>query len=99
MNEINFSDLSLEKSIDNDYCMISLKKETIIISYFKYIQQKKFNICQVNFIALSSDSLFNLIIKHNLFFKYISLSHALYLGKEIYKAELSKTLLQKYVQS
>jgi len=99
MNEIDTSNLRLKKSIDNDYCMISLRKEKIIVSYFRSIKKNKFNICQVNFIALSSDLLFDLMNKHKFLPKSISLSHALYIGKEIYKAELSNILLQEYVQS
>jgi len=99
MKEIDFYNLSFKQSLDNDYCIVSLRKEVIIVSYFRYINRSKCNMCQVNFIALSSNLLFDLIIKHNLFVKYISLSHALYIGKEIYKAELSKIISQRYVQS
>lgn len=99
MNDIDISNLSFKKLIGNDYCIISLRKENIIISYFRFIDKKKFNICQVNFISSSSNLLFDLINKHHLLVKSISLSHALYIGKEIYKAELSKILLQEYIQS
>lgn len=99
MKEVDFYNLSFNQLIGNDYCIVSLRKDEIIFSYFTFIHKSKFNPCQVNFIALSSDSLFDLIIKHNLFVKSISVSHSLYIGKEIYKAELSKILLQRYVQS
>jgi len=99
INEIDLSNLRLKQSIDSDYCIIVSKKEGIIISYFRSINKNKSNICQVNFIASSSDLIFNLIVKHNLLSKSISLGHALYIGKEIYKAELSKILLQLYIQS
>lgn len=99
MKEIDFYNLSFNQLIDNDYFIVTVRKEEIIASYFRLIDKNEFEICQVNFISLSSDVLFNLIIKHNSLLKSISLSHSLYIGKEIYKAELSKILLQKYIQS
>lgn len=99
IKEINVSNLRLKQPIDSDYCIISSRKEVITISYFRCINKNKFNICQINFIASSSDLLFDLIVKHDLLFQSISLGHALYIGKEVYKAELSKIFLQLYVQS
>lgn len=99
IKEINVSNLILKQSIDSDYCIISSRNKGIVISYFRCINKNKFKICQINFIASSSDLLFNLIVKHNLLFQSISLGHALYLGKEVYKAELAKIFLQIYIQS
>jgi len=99
MHDIYIPDLKLKQLIDNDYCTIRLIKDNIVVSYFIDIGENKMNVCQVNFIALSSDLIFDLIIKHSLLVQSISVSHSLYIGKEIYKAELSKIFSQAYIQS
>ena len=90
---------SLDMAIDNNYCMISLNKSTIIISIFIFINRNTNRICRMNFYAISSVQLFNLISQHNALNTYISLSHALYIGKEIHKIEMTNIFKQRYVQS
>ena len=96
---IKNKDLSFNSLIDDDYCLIYLYEQLIICSYFRYADKRKSKICRVNFIAISSDVLFNLISKHNALIDRISFSHSLYLAKEIYKAELSTICVQAYIQS
>ena len=55
--------------------------------------------CTVNFYASSSTRLYKVIGDQKFLFLSISLHHILYIGKEIYKAELSQLLRQIYVQS
>lgn len=96
---INFYNSSIKKTIDKDYCIVSLDNKLIIISYFIKNNQNQNNLCKINFIASSSDLLFDLMNKHKLLVQSISLSHSLYIGKEIYKAELSEIFCQSYIQS
>ena len=84
--------------LDCDYCIISLKEEIIVCSYFYHIKSTK-AVCQVNFYALSCNVLFNVMAKHQFLFHSMSFTHALYIGKEIYKAQMSKVLLQLYIQT
>lgn len=92
------NNLCLNSLTDKNYCLISLKSKTIHLSLFISLDKDVQNICQINFSALSCNKLFHLISCHNNINKYISFNHALYIGKEIYKAELSKTFQQIYVQ-
>lgn len=96
---IKNKDVLLSSLIDDNYCLIYLYKQLIICSYIRYTSEKKSKICRVNFIAVSSDLLFNLISKHNALIHNMSFSHSLYIAKEIYKAELSNIFLQSYIQS
>ncbi len=83
---------------DSSYCMIAVERDMIRCSFFLYIEIKDCY-CQINFSALSSNLLFDLICKHYNLCNYISFYHILYIGKEIYKAELAKTFQQTYRQS
>lgn len=85
--------------LDVNYCLIYVKADYIVCSYFSCNKLAPFSFCQINFFAMSSDLLIKLISKHKSFLQAISVSHALYLGKEIYKAELSNVCTQLYIQS
>lgn len=89
----------LDFSIDSHYCIVNLNKNMIIVSVFILADKNKNRLCRINFYAMSSDLLLNLISQHYSIDSHISLSHALYLGKEIHKAELSIIFKQIYVQS
>lgn len=85
-------------SADSTYCLISVKRKAIVCSLFTVQHGQKKCFCQINFSAISSSLLFNIISKHRGLCNYLSLSHLLYIGKEIYKADLSKTFHQEYIQ-
>ena len=87
------------KIIDNDYCIITVKNSLIFCSYFRFSENNFDRYYQIDFSSTSSDLLFDLINEHHYLSQFISLSHALYLGKEIYKAELALTLSQLYIQA
>lgn len=87
--------------IDTDYSTISVHKENLVFSLVIIVDKKgqKKRDCKVNFYAFSYKELFSLINIYEAIFCSISFRHALYMGKEIYKAELSKIFNQKYLQS
>ena len=84
--------------LDCDYCIIFLKGEMIVCSYFYHVRSAKV-VCQINFYASSGDVLFSVMAKHQFLFNSISFTHALYIGKEVYKAQMSKVLSQSYIQT
>lgn len=84
--------------MDKNYCLITVKSSIIKLSLFIIVDAYRQHICQINFHSISSNRLFNLINKHCYISRYISFSHTLYLGKEIYKAQLSNSFQQKYIQ-
>jgi hypothetical protein len=92
-----FKNLRVNHAFDSSYCVIDVKDDILRFSLF--IARNNHMLCQVNFYANSSTLLFYLINQHSMIFEYISFEHALYVGREIYKAELSKILCQKYIQS
>ena len=94
-SDYQFSDVT----IDANYCIVNLNKNIIIVSFFMIVDKYKKRVCKINFYAISCNLLLNLISQHYSIYNYISLSHALYLGKEIYKAELSNVFRQRYIQS
>lgn len=85
-------------SLDGNYCIISLDKNIIVCSLFVILSKQKHHCCQINFSATSCTVLFHLMSQHSSLHNYISSSHLLYLGKEIYKANLARILHQRYVQ-
>lgn len=87
--------------IDTNYSTISVYKKNLVFSFVVILDKKKpkKRVCIVNFYALSYRQLFSLINIYEALFCSISFKHALYIGKEIYKAELSKIFNQKYIQS
>lgn len=94
--EINY--IKLDQPIDNDYSLISVKASLITLLYFHHMCRKQYPLCKINFFAVSSDTLMGLLTSHNNLSSLISLSHALYIGKEVYKAELSRLCVQTYIQ-
>ena len=85
--------------IDDSYCMIYVDTCLINCMYFRCMYQSKYTVCKINFYALSSDLLLDLLGNHKVLSQLVSLSHALYIGKEIYKAELSNLCSQLYTQA
>ena len=87
--------------IDTDYSTISVYNNNLVFSFVVIVDKKeqKRRGCIVNFYAFSYQRLFFLINMYQGLFGSISFGHALYMGKEIYKAELSKIFKQKYIQS
>ena len=89
----------LDQLLDDGYCIIYVKSNSVIYVCFIFNKLDKSSICHINFCAVSSSLLINLISQHKSLSQVISISHALYLGKEIYKAELSNICSQAYIQS
>ena len=87
--------------IDINYSTISIYKNNLVFSLVVIVDKKKKKRggCIVNFYAFSYKQLLILINMHDNLFGSISFGHALYIGKEIYKAELSKIFNQNYIQS
>lgn len=85
--------------LDKDYCLIHVANTDIVCSYFFSVTEQYVCTYQINFSAISSDLLLDLICRHKKITQFISLSHAFYIAKEVYKAQLSKTLSQFYIQS
>lgn len=84
--------------VDKDYCIVRVKNELIIVSYFRSCLKHNSQYYQIDFSSYSAEALYNLINQHNYLLRSISLSHALYISQEIYKAELSIILFQAYIQ-
>ena len=87
--------------IDINYSTISVYRKNLVFSLVIIVDKKeqKKRSCKVNFYAFYYKDLFSLINMYEAIFDSISFRHALYMGKEIYKAELSKIFNQKYLQS
>nr|YP_009541596.1 hypothetical protein [Synarthrophyton chejuense]AYR05605.1 hypothetical protein [Synarthrophyton chejuense] len=85
--------------IFRDYFIITIKNGFIVCSYFRYSEKDNCKYCQIDFSSCYIEKLLFLISRHSALSKSISFSHAFYLGKEIYKAQLSIILFQSYVQS
>lgn len=98
LKSIKSSNKRFNLCLDKDYCIIEVKHKIIIFSYFRPFLKNKNQYYQINFYSYSADVLCNLINQHNGLARSISLSHALYIGQEIYKAELSIILFQQYIQ-
>lgn len=99
MKRMKYNNKIIKRIIDNDYGLITVENGFIFCSYFRLSQSAFDQYYQIDFYSSSADLLFNLINQHNYLSQCISLSHALYLGKEIYKAELSISLSQTYIQA
>lgn len=87
-----------QKHLDDDYCIIRIKNMYISLSYFKFCVCSINKYLRIDFCSSSSIALYYLLVRHNYLCRSISFSHALYLGKELYKAELAMTLTQVYIQ-
>lgn len=86
--------------MDNCYCLIRIvPNRTIVVYYFdinKNISRKINPICFTN---KSANYLYYLLCSHKYISQQISLNHALYLGQELYKAEIALIFGQVYVQN
>ena len=79
----------------NSYCLIRLISSRFLSLFlFKKINDSGYPIC---LFASSSNSIYQLIAIHDVY-QGISIDHCLYLGRELYKAELTAELGQLYVQ-
>ena len=78
--------------IDDSYCLIKCTPTHKIILCLFY---KQYPVC---LICNSAKAMYTLLNLHDAF-QNLSMNHMLYLGQEIYKAELSLILGQKYTQN
>lgn len=99
IKQIQLDYQSLNLCIDSSYCIVNFNRNMIIVSIFVINDKYKNRVCRINFYAISCELLLNLIGQHKSIHYYVSFSHALYLGKEICKVELSNIFNQVYVQS
>ena len=84
--------------MDNCYCLIRLiNQKNITLYYFINMNKHKGNypICLTGY---RSEVIHKLISLHN-DFNCLSINHCLYLGKELYKAELALIFHQEYIQN
>jgi len=85
--------------MDNFYFLIRVISDEMIALYYfhhsKNLQKIEMPIC---FTSKNAISMYQLLSYHVNFSRKISLSHALYLGQEIYKAELARVVGQVYIQ-
>lgn len=82
-------------NMDSYYCLIKLKSSSAIVMYlFHNHNLLKYPLC---IISDSSNVMHQLINSHDIFMQ-LSVSHILYLGQELYKAEVSLQFKQHYIQ-
>lgn len=83
--------------MDDSYCTIQLIDNVDISLYFFLLRSHTSNhpICIT---SAKAETIYYLISLHKSF-SGLSLSHYLYLGRELYKAELCLILEQNYVQN
>lgn len=80
-------------SLDKTFCLI--KKHNKILVLCCYLEQKY----SIYFYGLDTSQIFEVIGQHQQFFSYISVYHSLYLGRELFKAEIADMTNQFYIQS
>ncbi len=90
--------------MDSFYCLVRIMFQKKIVLYYIV---KKDNLASYKkdsmylyptcFTANSANSMIKLLSLHN-FFAMSSIKHALYLGKELYKAEIALIFNQIYIQ-
>jgi len=89
--------------MDNFYCLIKIINNTEKIEiycfrhFIKISDNKTFNSYPLCFTAYDFNSIFLLLSLHYLL-NLLSLPHILYLGKELFKAELALFSEQIYIQ-
>nr|YP_009394514.1 hypothetical protein [Vertebrata thuyoides]ARW63076.1 hypothetical protein [Vertebrata thuyoides] len=86
--------------MDNSYFIISIvNKKNIQIYYYEHKYFIKTNYYPVCFFVpfYNFEKIILLIIKYNKI-RYCSTEHKIYLGKEIFKAQISFNLNQRYIQ-
>lgn len=83
-------------NMDTYYCLIKLRSSSSIILYLFHSQYTfKYPLCLV---SSSSSIMYKLMSLHDSFMS-LSFGHVLYLGQELYKAEMSLKLSQDYIQN
>nr|YP_010986024.1 hypothetical protein NDC12_pgp194 [Polyopes affinis]WOL36942.1 hypothetical protein [Polyopes affinis] len=86
--------------MDDYYCSIRLyeNKSITLFLFHNNIISYKVNTYPICFTA-SSISLIHMLLSKHHYFKSFSVNHILYIGQELYKAELSLMFDQVYVQN
>nr|QVY58233.1 hypothetical protein [Eucheuma denticulatum] len=83
--------------MDKYYCLIQVKTNYGVSMYF-FCLNKNMSQYPICISATSSQILYDLISLHY-YLHHLSVVHYLYLGKELYKAELALYFQQEYIQS
>nr|QCI09129.1 hypothetical protein [Inkyuleea mariana] len=86
--------------MDNFYCLIRVivhKKRKLSLYYFSHNITKQSFIYPICFTASNINVMFKLLSMHNCF-NQASIYHILYIGQELYKAELCLAFNQIYIQ-
>nr|YP_010726434.1 hypothetical protein P4D33_pgp137 [Hypnea spinella]WDY84909.1 hypothetical protein [Hypnea spinella] len=83
--------------MDHSYCLIRITKNFNISLYLFFAKNKMPNypICIT---SRKSNIIYYLMSLHH-YFSFFSCEHYLYLGKELYKAELALIFNQEYIQN
>nr|YP_009313469.1 Hypothetical protein ORF_1 [Galaxaura rugosa]SCW21723.1 Hypothetical protein ORF_1 [Galaxaura rugosa] len=86
--------------IDLDiYCVININKDKQIYCIVYYRSDKKNSLDKsVIFKSKKAKRLSQLIQLHNCIYQNLSVSHAIYIGMELMKAEISVIVEQSYIQ-
>nr|YP_010485072.1 conserved hypothetical plastid protein [Hypnea cervicornis]UVW80766.1 conserved hypothetical plastid protein [Hypnea cervicornis] len=80
--------------MDCNYCLISITQK-LNISLYLFFSKDNYPICIT---ARRSNDIYHLMSLHKSF-DFLSIEHCLYLGRELYKAELALVFNQEYVQN
>lgn len=89
----------VNKLISSAYFIVKVKNENIItVSYFSGINGLELRYVQIDFCSTSCQRICELIYFHIPIYNNISCDHALYLGRELYKAEMCIIMQQFYIQ-
>ena len=85
---------------NSDYFILSLMNNNMIkLSYFKRTRNPQLNYkTQVDFLGWDSQQISYLLYFYFLICNRTTTSHALYLGRELYKAEICMIMQQHYIQ-
>lgn len=89
----------INKPIGSAYFIIKVKNENVIIvSYFSCITSLQLGCIRIDFCGTSCQRICKLIYFHVSIYNNVSCDHALYLGRELYKAEMCIIMRQFYIQ-
>lgn len=86
--------------MDKFYCLILINKtdnSNIELRFLQYDYSILFYNYPICFTASNASVMFALLFKNGIL-QHFSSAHLLYLGKELFKAEISFLLQQKYIQ-
>ena len=85
--------------MDYLYSLIKIKNKTgkIEVYFINMNNNQKSNIYPLCFTAYNVNSIFLLLSLHDILLS-LSVLHTLYLGKELFKAEISLIIGQQYIQ-